>query len=139
MTSCLWRNRLDSSLILFWGVFSAVPTGDAVSLLEESTRNGLLNDLYELQAFLEQREKEWGQSSRSGGLGLLLLEAENKSDSLQGYDSEKIHSLQKAVSACIASLNAPEARRMYTLRSSPRALERAVKALDEKRYIAQKM
>jgi len=110
-----------------------------VSLLEDQTRTMFLTDLYELQAFLKQRHIEHMQSGRGGGLALLLLNAENKSEALQPFTAEKIGAMQDAVEGVIALTTSDEASKVFTLYSSSRALQRSVRALEEKRSTTEKM
>eukprot|EP00189_Rhodosorus_marinus_P003349 CAMPEP_0113958826 /NCGR_PEP_ID=MMETSP0011_2-20120614/3721_1 /TAXON_ID=101924 /ORGANISM="Rhodosorus marinus" /LENGTH=521 /DNA_ID=CAMNT_0000969903 /DNA_START=187 /DNA_END=1752 /DNA_ORIENTATION=- /assembly_acc=CAM_ASM_000156 len=109
------------------------------SLLNETTRNEFLTDLYEISAFLDQREKEWQQSGKGGGLGVMLLDAENRSLELRQFDAEKISKMKAAIEDVLSSLTLEENRRALTLKSSLRALHRMVKSLEEKKYAAERL
>jgi len=109
------------------------------SLLNENTRNDFLTDLYELSAFLNQRETEWQQSGKGGGLGVMLLDAENRSPELRPFDAEKIAKMKAAIEAVLSSLTSEENRRSLTLKSSHRALHRMLKSLEEKKYAAERL
>ncbi|KAL5976053.1 hypothetical protein ACLOJK_020383 [Asimina triloba] len=99
-------------------------------LLETEYRNKILDDLFELKSFLNQRLVEMGSEETSSLQHLVQAVAPFV---LQQYSSDAIHAMLSDVSLAISLLTSKRTRDLILILNSRRFLDRLVSTLEEKK------
>lgn len=111
-------------------------TGDRSLLLETEYRNRILDDLFEVKAFLNQRLTEMSNQE--------TLSLQNQVQSvaplvLQQYSSDAIQKMLSDVSTAISLLTNKKTRDMIMILNSRRFLDRLVSTVEEKKHLEVKL
>lgn len=111
---------------------------DSFTLADSKSRELYLNDLIELDAFLAQRVSEL---SRAGNMevGLVLQQASGTPEFVKAVDAEQVAMFQESVQKAIRAINSAETRHMLALQSDSKRIERAARAILEKKHVAERM
>eukprot|EP00177_Eucheuma_denticulatum_P002257 GFKZ01004044.1.p1 GENE.GFKZ01004044.1~~GFKZ01004044.1.p1 ORF type:complete len:533 (+),score=100.50 GFKZ01004044.1:258-1856(+) len=134
-----WNETADS--LEGSGGEELVDTGDVSSkpptLADPAFREMFLNDLIELDAFLAQRAAE---ATRFGDTdtGLIMQQATGTPNPIKAVDTQKIGALQEAVGMAMSAINSADTRRMLALQSDSKRLDRAARAILEKKHVAER-
>lgn len=108
------------------------------TLADPSTREQYLNDLIELDAFLEQRRAQLSKSSGSE-VGLVMQQAASTPEFVKRIDAERVKLMQDAVQAALVAINSDKTRQVLALQSNPKRLERVARSVLEKKHAAERM
>lgn len=110
---------------------------EALTLADPAVREMFLNDLIELDAFLAQRASELSRLGDTDA-GLIMQQAAGTPELIKAVDMLKIKPLQEAVEMAINAINSADTRRMLALQSDRNRLERAARAIIEKKNVAER-
>ncbi|XP_067022124.1 CDK5 regulatory subunit-associated protein 3-like isoform X1 [Acropora muricata] len=110
------------------------PDGETV-LDATKTRNLLLDELLELQAFLRQRLIEMKSDSDI----LSANQFQTAPNMIQMQSLESISSMEAAVTDVLTTLTSMKMHNLFLLKTSPRYLDRLVDSLQQKLKISEKM
>lgn len=108
------------------------------ALTDPKSRELYLNDLIELDAFLAQRVAEFSRAGNTE-IGLVMQQASETPDFVKAVDVEQLALFQQAVQDALRAINSAETRRMLALQSDDRRLERAARAILEKKHVAERV
>lgn len=113
-------------------------TEEVFTLADPRSRELYLNDLIELDAFLAQRA---GELSRSGDseIGLVMQQSSSTPDFVSSVDVDQVRVLQQSVRSAITAINSADTRRVLALQSDAKRVERAARAVLEKKHVAERM
>lgn len=111
---------------------------DALSLVEcNITRDQLLDELCELQSFLEQRLASSCESDQATMVNILFMSCGRLTQLLQSSPSD-LKSMIKSVSSVFSSLTSDRLKVLYLIRDNPKYIENTVDKLNQKKLLAEK-
>lgn len=116
----------------------AVESEEVFTLADPRSRELYLNDLIELDAFLAQRAAELSQSGNSE-IALVMQQSSSTPEFVSSVDVERVRVLQQNVRSAIGVINSADTRRMLALQSDSKRVERAARAVLEKKHVAERM
>lgn len=110
---------------------------DALTLADAGARERCLTDLLELAAFLRQRTAELSRSAESE-IGLVVQQSSIWPNSIKRVSTDRVKDMQAGVDRAIEGINSGETRKLLALQSNRKRLERAARAVVEKKLIAER-
>lgn len=112
--------------------------GQGPTLADAKFRGQYLNDLIELDAFLCQREEELSRSGNSE-VRLVLQQAPSTPEFVKAVDLDRISEFKHVVNKAINSINSSQTRRILSLQSDRKRLERVAKSIAGKKHVSERM
>ncbi|XP_046846855.1 CDK5 regulatory subunit-associated protein 3-like [Xenia sp. Carnegie-2017] len=109
---------------------------DALTLLDyPQTRNCFVDEIMELQAFLQQRLKEMEDDTNI----LLSNQFQSSRDILQRQSRESVENMKKRVDDIVSVLTSVKIQNLFLIKASPRYVDRLTESLQHKLKLSQKM
>lgn len=111
---------------------------EALTIIEcNITRDKLLDELYELQSFLEQRFEHSTKSDQSTVTSILFMSCTKLTQLLQ-TSSSNIKSMSQQIASIISSLTSDRIKVLYLIRDNPKYIDNTIAKLTQKRNLAEK-
>jgi hypothetical protein len=130
-----WDVATDVSIIDAASESKVAKGVDAMNILEYGqTRNSVINELYELEGFLDQRLVELRQE----GDILTSNQFQSAPSELQLSNSDSITRMLKTVRAVLESMITDKMKLLYLLKDNPKYIENAVQKLKHKAELGEK-